>query len=289
MALYSDQDKITIQNTNNRNIIKQITSANGSNIIDLYTPTMQSSYNNWVSTRRDGYITYLDATIVMPSLQETSIPPIPESALPEEVKKLLYEVSQLTQFRTLHFWIRFEGSPAIEKCSIPIFNRKPFSTISLMPFFCGTNNTLDLGTNGGGAGTVISLSVSPPLAAEDKITIFGTAIERAYWEPLLAPPDVSMINIEYASYQRNITDTESVALAANDKRNNATFVNYSDPPVGANWHDYIIWIKQGNGPGKPLSPRGGSYQITKSNYWSGPVKAISTESTLLAVEEGVEV
>lgn len=287
MALYSDQDKITIQNTTNRNIIKQITSADGSNIVDLYCPSFQTTYNNWIGTRHDGYITYLDATIEMPSLQETSIPPIPESALPEEVKKILEEVAQLTQFRTLQFWIRFEGSPAIRKCSIPIFNRRPFSTISLMPFFCGTNNTLDLGTNGAGAGTVISLSVTPSLAAGDKIIVFGSAIERAYWQPFLSPPDTKT-NIEYNSYQRTVTSTESVILAANERRNNATFVNYSDPPSGANWQDYIIWIRQGQGPGKPLSPRGGSYQITKSNYWSGSIKAISTQPTLLSVEEGVE-
>lgn len=288
MALYSDQDKVTIQNTTNRNIIKRISAADGSNIIDLYCPTFQTTYNNWIGTRHDGYITYLDATIEMPSLQETTIPPIPESALAEDVKKLLEEVAQLTQFRRLKFWIRFEGSPAIRKCSIPIFNRNPFSTISLLPFFCGTNNTLDLGTNGAGAGTIISLSVDPPLMGEDQIIIFGSAIERAHWQPFLTPPD-TVTAIEYNSYQRDVNSTESIILVANNKRNNATIVNYSDPPSGGNWQDYIVWVRQGNGPGKPISPRGGSYHITKNNYWSGSIQAVSAASTLLAVEEGVEV
>jgi hypothetical protein len=266
-------------------ILRRITPADGTNIIDLYSPSWITATDEVEGVRYSGFVTFLTATINIKSLSETDIPPIPESALPEEVQQILEQVALLTQFKNMKIYSRFEGQSALEICTLPLFNQNPFYRISLMPFYSGTNNTIDVGRDKRGAGEVLSVQMVDPLQNNDYIMIRGSVIERATWKR----PKASVKEIIYSSYQRTVNSSESTVLEGNVKRNNATFVNYSDPPAGANWNDYVIWIKQGTGPGKPVSPRGGSYMINRNNFYSGAVKAVSAQPTLLSVEEGIEV
>lgn len=280
--MYSDQERF---NFPVRTILKTISAASGTSVIDLYCPSIITPFDEVEGLRYAGFVTFLTATIDLKSIGEVDIPPIPESALPEEVQRILEEVSRLTAYKTMRLLTRFEGMSPQEVCTVPVFNQNPFYRISLMPFFSGTNNTIDVGCNQAGAGEVLSVQMVEPLQTNDRIFIRGSVIERASWK--LPKPRTK--EIVYLSWQRTVTNDELVVLSANPKRNNATFINYSDPPPTANWQDYIIWIRQGNGQGKPLFPRGSSYQINRDNYWSGPVWAMSNLPTQLSVEEGEEI
>lgn len=280
--MYSDQERFAFPV---RGILKTIVPSTGTSLVDLYCPTLINPLDNVEGIRYAGFVTFLTATIAIKSIGEVDIPPIPESALPEEVQKILDEVSRLAAYKSMRILTRFEGQSPQELCTIPLFNQNPFYRISLMPFYAGTNNTIDVGCNQSGAGEVLSVQMTDPLAGNDRIIIRGSVIERASWK-IPKPPQKE---IAYQSYQRTVTSDELVVLNANPRRNNATFTNYSDPPRTANWQDYIIWIRQGDGQGKPLFPRGSSYQITRDNYWSGTVWARSNVPTQLAVEEGSEV
>ncbi len=280
--MYSDQERFSFPV---KSIIKTIVPSSGTGLIDLYCPTLINPLDNVEGIRYAGFVTFLTATISLKSIGEVDIPPIPESALPEEVQKILDEVSRLAAYKSMKILTRFEGQTPQELCTIPLFNQNPFYRISLMPFYAGTNNTIDVGCNQSGAGEVLSVQMMQPLAGNDRIIIRGSVIERASWK-IPKPPQKEIV---YQSYQRTVTSDELVVLSGNPKRNNATFTNYSDPPRTANWQDYIIWIRQGDGQGKPLFPRGSSYQITRDNYWSGAVWARSNVPTQLAVEEGSEV
>lgn len=284
--MYSDQERFNFKVVS---ILKPITAAEGTNLIEIYNP-------NWVIAGTDegadysAFITFLTATISIKSLGEASIPPIPESATPEEVQKLLDEVATLTQYKSLKILSGFEGQPVYELCAVPVFNQSPFYRISLMPFWAGTNNTLDVGTNTNGAAEVLYLQMADALQGSDRITIRGSAIRRA-------SKQLDNLNkqIAYQTYQRNV-QTEAVILAANPQRDNATFVNYTMPPALdpdsgqlANPSDYIIWLKKGSGPGIPINPGGSSYQIRFEDRYKNDVRAYSTKPTLLAVEEGVKI
>lgn len=280
--MYSDQERFAFPV---RSIIKTILPATGTNLVDLYCPTLINALDEVEGVRYAGFITFLTATINIKSIGEVDIPPIPESALPEETQRILDEVSRLVAYKSIRILTRFEGQTPQELCTIPLFNQDPFYRISLMPFYSGTNNTIDVGCSPTGAGEVLSVQMVEPLAGTDKIFIRGSVIERASWKI----PKLPQKEVTYQSYQRTVTNDDLIVLAANPKRNNATLINYSDPPATANWQDYIIWIRQGDGQGKPLFPRGSSYQITRDNYWSGAVWARSNLPTQLAVEEGSEV
>lgn len=284
MALYDDQEKY---NFNVVNILKPMTASSGNRVIDLYSTGSVLPHLQAMGVRYSGFITYLMASITIRSLPETSIPPIPESALPEEVRKILEEVATLTQFKRMSFWVRFAGENPTFICSIPIFGRSPFYNISLMPFFSGTNNTTDIGHSRDGRPVTLSISVDPPLGASDNIAIWGSAIERI--SAVAPPPQEKQSYIRYQSWQFNVTTNESLVLTSNINRNNATFVNRTVIPVGGNWEDYTIWIRKDGGLGIPLLPQGSSYQISKnSNYWQGAVFARSNLATQLSVEEGAE-
>ncbi len=280
--MFSDQERFDFPVTS---IIKTISPQDDTRLVDLYSPSLITPLDDAVGTRYAGFVTFLTATITIRSIGEVDIPPIPESALPEDVQKILDEVSRLSQFKKMRLMTRFEGRTPQEICTVPLFNQTPFYRISLMPYFCGTNNTIDVGSDKSGAGEVLSLQMIDPLAGSDKIFIRGSVIERASRRL----PKPKKTEVTYQSYQRAVTTDESVVLNSNPKRNNATFVNFSDPPATANWEDYVIWIRQGDGRGKPLFPRGSSYQINKENYWSGAVWASSSLPTQLAVEEGSEI
>ncbi|GET42997.1 hypothetical protein [Microseira wollei] len=280
--MYGEQDRF---NFPVRTILKTISAATGTSVVDLYCPTLITPFDDVEGTRYAGFITFLTATINIKSLGEVEFPPIPESALPEEVQQILDEVSRLTADKSMGILTRFEGQTPQEVCTLPVFNQSFLYRISLMPFFSGTNNTIDVGCNQARAGEVLSLQMVDRLQRNDRIFIRGSVIERASWKL----PKARAKEVTYQSYQRTVTADELIVLAANPKRNNATFINYYDPPATANWQDYVIWIKQGNGQGKPLFPRVSYYQITRDNYWSGPVWARSSVPTQLAVEEGKEV
>ena len=280
--MYSDQDRF---NFPVKSIIKTISPSTGTSIVDLYSPSLITPFDEVEGVRYAGFVTFLTATVDIKSIGEVDIPPIPESALPEEVQKILDEVSRLASYKSARILTRFEGESSQEICTLPVFNQSPFYRISLMPFYSGTNNTIDVGCNQAGAGEVLSVQMIDPLQGSDRIFIRGSVIERASWKI----PKPRTKEVTYQSYERTVTNDDLVVLAGNPRRNNATFVNYSDPPATANWSDYIIWIRQGNGRGKPLFPRGSSYQITRDNYWSGAVWAKSNLPTQLAVEEGTEI
>lgn len=279
--MYSDQERFAFPV---KSIISRITANTGTSLVDLYCPSLITPLDGVEGIRYSGFVTFLTATINIKSIGEVDIPPIPESALPEEVQKILDEVSRLVAFKKMRIMTRFEGQTPQEICIVPIFNQNPFYRISLMPYFSGTNNTIDVGCNQSGAGEVLSVQMIDPLAGNDQIFIRGSVIERASFKI----PKPRTKEVTYQSFQRTVTNDDLVILAANPRRNNATFINYSDPPATANWQDYIIWIRQGDGQGKPLFPRGSSYQITRDNYWSGAVWARSNLPTQLAVEEGIE-
>lgn len=284
MALYDDQEKY---NFNVVNILKSVAIGNNK-IIDLYSTGSVLPHLQAMGVRYSGFITYLMASLTIKSLPEVSIPPIPESALPEDIRKILEEVAQLTQFKRMSFWARFAGENPSFICSIPIFARNPFYNISLMPFFSGTNNTTDLGHSRDGRPVTLSISVDPPLAAGDSITVWGSAIERV--SAVAPPPQEKVSYINYNSWQLAIGTSETVVLTANAKRDNAIFVNNTVVPTGGDWADYTIWIRKAGGLGIPLLPQGSNYQISKnSNYWQGAVFARSNLATQLSVEEGAEV
>lgn len=280
--MYSDQDRFNFKNTS---ILKTITAADGTNVIDIYSPAWISNLDS-EGSRYSGFITFLTATIEIKSLQPTIIPPIPETALPEDINKILDAVASLSQYRQLKMLSRFEGQTAQEVCSIPLFRQDPFYRVSFMPFWAGTNNTVDVGCNESGAGEILSVQMVQPLQSGDRIFIRGSVIERATWKP----PRPTQPQIAYSSHNREVSSSPTIVLAGNIKRDNATFVNYSVVPEGANWIDYVVWIRQNSetqGPGKPISPLGGSLEINTNNYYNGPVWAYSNMPTQLSVEEGV--
>lgn len=282
MALYDDQAKYDF---NTVTILKSITSQQSNQVVDLYSTGSVLPHLQALGVRYSGFITYLTATITLKSLPEVSIPPIPESALPNDVRRILEEVAQLTQFKRMSFWARFAGENPKFICSIPVFARKPFFNISLMPFFSGTNNTTDVGHSRDGRPVTLSISIDPPLASDDTITVFGSAIERV--SAIAPPPQEKVSYINYDSWQFAIGPDETIALTANVNRDNAIFVNNTVVPSGGDWSDYTIWIRKAGGLGIPLLPQGSNYQISKnSNYWQGPVFARSNLTTQLSVEEG---
>lgn len=282
--MYSDQDRFNFKNTS---ILRTITAADSTNVIDIYSPAWISDLDS-EGTRYSGFITFLTATIEIKSLEPTVIPPIPETALPEDINKILDAVASLSQYRQIRMLSRFEGQTAQEVCNIPLFRQDPFYRVSLMPFWAGTNNTVDVGCNEHGAGEVLSLQLVTPLQGGDRIFIRGSVIERATWKP----PRPKQPQVAYASHSREVGSAPTVVLAGNTKRDNATFVNYSVVPPGGNWIDYVVWIRQNGedqGPGKPISPHGGSLEVNVNNYYNGPVWAYSNLSTQLSVEEGVRI
>lgn len=282
--MYSDQEKYNFKTFT---ILKQIVPAIGTQPIELINP-------NWViaGTNENAdysvFVTCLYAVVRLRSVGQTVIPPIPNNASPEEVSKILEEVSRLTQFKKLKIMSGFEGSTPMELWQIPMFNQDPGYIFSLMPFYCGNNNTIDVGTDFNNRGEILSIQMFDALGVGDSVTIRGSAIRRA-------SKRLEDLNREiiYSVYDRNITATESVALATNNRRAVATFVNYTYmpdiDPVTQTYPDplnYTVWLKRGNGRGLPVGP-GQTAKITKDDMYRGDVRAVSNRPCYLVAEEGV--
>lgn len=269
-----DQERF---NFDGKSILQPISSATGTNLVQLLNPNFREVGTDEGLTYTC-FITYLTAVEVrIPSLKEVYIPPIPENAPAEDVQKIFDEVAKLANYKKLELLSGFEGGPVFHVATIPLFYQAPFYRFSLMPFWSGTNNTLDLGTNFNGAAECLYARMIDPLINDDYVFIRGSCIRRPNRRPITK-------NLIFNSYQRTVQE-EATVLASASNREYSTFVNYSFVPIGSNSQDYVIWLKRGTdaGAGIPLNP-GGSTRVIQGG---DQIKAYSVAQTQLAIEEAI--
>jgi hypothetical protein len=145
-------------------IIDEINSTNYSTIRQIYKP--QVGYS--------GFVTSLTLTINLKSIPGAEFPYIPDSTPADVVEQTFQNLEETLQFKVLRILYRKNSEPWIQKADIRIFNKHPYYEVDLMPYF-SKGNTIDVAEE---LSLAIQLALGEVLLEDDRIAVFGTAIEE---------------------------------------------------------------------------------------------------------------
>jgi hypothetical protein len=145
-------------------IADEVNSSNFSSVRSLYRPAPDHS----------GFVTTLGLTINLKSIPSASFPYIPDETPANVLEQTFQDLEETLTYKILQVLYRKGEGPWIVKAEIRLFNKEPYYEVDLMPYFTRAN-TIDVAED---LSLGIQLLSGETLAANDKIGVFGTAIDE---------------------------------------------------------------------------------------------------------------
>jgi len=257
------------QETFNRSvqIIKPITPENASNVTVIYETGHVSPYDITQSLKFYGFITDLRARIQVPSLPESQVPDIPLGSSRTAKSEIIRDLEYGSNRYEMEFLLRDTYSGWMPLYTFSLLNRPPFYVLDLLSYLSNQPafaiaNDAQLGVR------VLDVGYGLPQAG-DSINIFGCAREE-----VTSLPSEGEIISQSTENQTTIGTSSEIILAQTPLRKQAIVVNRSETATVTLSYQPIATPNQGI----VLYPKGGAYEINRSNLYRGALSAISSEA-----------
>ena len=257
------------QETFNRSvqIIEPITPENASNVTVIYETGHVSPYDITQSLKFYGFITDLRARIQVPSLPESQVPDIPLGSSRTAKSEIIRDLEYGSNRYEMEFLLRDTYSGWMPLYNFSLLNRPPFYVLDLLSYLSNQPafaiaNDAQLGVR------VLDVGYGLPQAG-DSINIFGCAREE-----VTALPSEGEIITQSTENQTTIGTSSEIILAQTPLRKQAIVVNRSETATVTLSYQPIATPNQGI----VLYPKGGAYEINRSNLYRGALSAISSEA-----------
>ncbi len=265
------------QETYNRSvqIIKPITSENAAQITTIYESGYVSPWDVAQSLKFYGFITDLRARIDITSLPETQVPDIPLGTSRTAKSEIIRDLEYGSDRYELELLIENTYSGWMPLFNFSIMNRRPFYVVDLLSYL--SNQPAFAMANDARLGVRVIDVGFGTMQPGDSINLFGCAREE-----VTSLPSEGEIITQSTENQTTIGTSSEIILAQTPLRKQATVINRSDTAVVTLSYQPIATP----GQGIVLYPRGGAYEINRSNLYRGALSAISSETnTPIAIAE----
>jgi len=145
-------------------ILKEVNSTNFAELHTLYTP--KPGYS--------GFVTALTLRVNIKSIPAAEFPAIPNDTPVDAIEQMFEELEETLEFKQLKILLKKGSDPWVWWGELRVFNKHPYYQVDMMAYYTQAN-TIDLAED-----LSLGLQLFPGhiLAANDKITIFGTVIEE---------------------------------------------------------------------------------------------------------------
>jgi hypothetical protein len=161
----------------NVNIIRELNSSNGSEIIELYQPGRLNALDVVNNARYSGFITSLRLTIDINSINELETISSDVLASDETIARNTKATFQGNQKKCLSFYMKTSDTPLIKIVDVYLFNQRPYYYIDLLKYFT-SSATFDIAPD-----TQLCVQVNSQgnglLQNDDRVLILGTCIEES--------------------------------------------------------------------------------------------------------------
>jgi hypothetical protein len=161
----------------NVNIIKELNSSSGTEMIELYQPGRLNVLDVVNNARYSGFITSLRLTIDITSINELEVISSDILASDETIAANTKDTFNGNQKKRLSFYMRNSDVPLIKIVDIYLFNQRPYYYMDLLKYFT-SSATLDVAPD-----TQICCQMADAnnglLQNQDRIILLGTAIEES--------------------------------------------------------------------------------------------------------------
>lgn len=202
----------------NVNVLTELTSFNGSDLVKIYTPGFVPKTRP--QERYSAFITSLRATVDINSIAELVIPDT--NPLDSEEKQRQQQAVAIgnTPKKGLELYLTIANENPILVGEIYLFNRRPYYFIPLIKYFtdsatfdCGSTTTISVRITDIGSGVLGSI---------DRVTIIGSVVEES---PLQQPIYFQMAGGGFVPNPTQPTPTSSAIGNDNSAGNNSQVGN----------------------------------------------------------------
>jgi len=258
-----------MQETYNRSvqIIKPITHENAGQITTIYESGYVSPWDITQSLKFYGFITDLRARIDISSIPETQVPDIPLGTSRTAKSEIIRDLEYGSDRFELELLIENTYQGWMSLFNFSVMNRRPFYVVDLLSYL--SNQPAFAMANDARLGVRVLDVGYGTMAPGDSINIFGCAREE-----VTSLPSEGEIITQSTENQTTIGTSSEIILAQTPLRKQAVIVNRSDTAIITLSYQPIAT----EGQGIVLYPKGGAYEINRTNLYRGALSAISTEA-----------
>ena len=245
-------------------ILKRFTSSSSNQVQVIYEPGFTSPWDLLPTVRYCGFITDLRMMVKIRSIEEQALPELEVTSSRTERITAVRDMEWSNKRKELVLFLETSVMPPCQIASISLLNRLPYYHVNLMPFFTD-NGIINVAADARLLAGIVDAGYGV-LQETDEVTLFGSVKE----EVTTLPEEPRIIQL-CQPYTWSIGTTNLQILPINENRLQATFVNRSETAK--------VYLNYGTlaevGKGICLMPKGGSYEINRTNPYQGVVSAIS--------------
>ena len=256
-------------------ILRRLTASSSNQIFVVYEPGFAHPWDLLPTTRYCGFITDLRLMVRITSIAEQELPELEVTASRTERITAIRDMEWGGKRKELALYLESSTMGPCQIASIALLNRVPYYHVNLMPYFTD-NGIVNIAADARILGGIVDAGYGL-LAGTDEVTIFGSVKEE-----VTTLPEEERI-IQYCQpYNWTIGTASAQLLPVNANRLQATFVNRHES--AKIYLNYGITAEVNKGI--CLMPKGGSYEINKTNPYQGIISAVSdtTSATLSGIE-----
>lgn len=256
------------------NILKPIGSHHESQILEIYRPGLLTPWDRSTTKRFYGFITDLRVKIDVNSIAEMPLPDLDLTTSRMERMTSIRDAEWNSPRMELAILLKTSTCPLTEIASLSLLNRRPYYQVNLMGYL--TDNGIFAMANDASLYVRIKNVGWGTLYNRDNVTLFGAVKEECSVIPT-SPQEISHSD----SYRWQITAENNIILPANPQRKHVVLINKGDEPIYINY-GLIATAEYGI----TLMPKGGSYELNKTNLYKGILSGITATGT--SILTGIE-
>jgi hypothetical protein len=161
----------------NVNILRELNSASGTEIIEIYQPGFLNSSDVYANLRYSGFITSLRLIVDISSINPLEAISSDILASDEIIAANNKDTFDGNHKKKITFYMRNSNTPLLKIVDIYLFNQRPYYFIDALSYFT-PSATLDLSPD-----TLIAVQITEAgsglLLNDDRIVILGSVIEES--------------------------------------------------------------------------------------------------------------
>lgn len=161
----------------NINILKEINSSNGTDLIELYRPGLLNSLDVVSNLKYSGFLTSLRLTIDITSISELLTIPSDILASDERIAMNSRATFEGNQKKCLTFYMATSDTPLIKIVDVYLFNQRPYYYVDVLKYFTSAT-TFDIAPDAQLCAKITEAG-NGILQNEDRILLLGTGIEES--------------------------------------------------------------------------------------------------------------
>lgn len=198
------------------------------------------------------------------SIEEQGLPELEVTSSRTERITAVRDMEWSGKRKELVIFLETSNMPPCQIATISLLNRLPYYHVNLMPYFTD-NGIINVASDARFLAGIVDAGYGL-LQGTDEITLFGSVKE----EVTTLPEEPRIIQM-CQPYTWTVSNANLQILPINENRLQCTFVNRSETAK--------IYLNYGTlaevGKGICLMPKGGSYEINRTNPYQGLISAIS--------------